>query len=101
METEVRSTRDVAISADKRAKRTDLASVTALIVALTGFVAVFVHKPTEDGAREGYIELGKSGTFIGPPLPSGVIVPPAPRRELAVNTLPVGNSVLSSSSSPV
>src|SRR5271170_7043394 len=57
---EIRSTRDVAIGADKRAKRTDLASITALIVAITGFVAVFVHKPTEDAAREGYVELGKS-----------------------------------------
>jgi hypothetical protein len=40
----------------KKPKR-DLAGITALVVAITGLFAVFIHKPTETAAQAGYIEL--------------------------------------------
>ena len=40
----------------KRRKK-DLSGYAALIVAVTGLVTVFVHKPPEETARAGYVEL--------------------------------------------
>lgn len=37
--------------------RRDLSGYAALIVAVTGFITVFVHKPPEEAAKAGYIEL--------------------------------------------
>jgi hypothetical protein len=39
------------------ASRSAVSAYAALIVAITGLVTVFVHKPTEDAARAGYLEL--------------------------------------------
>ena len=38
-------------------KKKDLSGYAALIVAVSGLITVFVHKPTEDAAKTGYIEL--------------------------------------------
>lgn len=37
--------------------RKDLSGYAALIVAMTGLITVFVHRPPEDAAKAGYIEL--------------------------------------------
>ena len=41
---------------EKKQKR-DLSGYAALLVAVTGLITVFVHKPTEDAAKAGYMEL--------------------------------------------